>query len=64
MLFIPNTNLKKLYNRSSLTKTDNGVCFSMKNRLISRSWRRQRSGGFPGVSFAGRAGTSAAAAGS
>ncbi len=33
MPFIPNTNLKKLYNHSSLTNTDNGVCFSMKNRL-------------------------------
>jgi hydroxymethylglutaryl-CoA reductase (NADPH) len=37
MPFIPSTILKKLYNRSSLRNTDNGVCFSVKNRLSPAS---------------------------
>ena len=37
MSSIPSTILKKLYNRSSLRNTDNGVCFSVKNRLSPAS---------------------------
>ena len=34
MNFIPKTLLKKLYTRGSLTKSDEGFTFNVKNRLI------------------------------
>jgi hydroxymethylglutaryl-CoA reductase (NADPH) len=37
MSFVPNTLLKKLYNRSSLRNSEGAVCFSVKNRLSPAS---------------------------